>query len=204
MKQPAYVKAESLQRRIPVSTFFPFLIFFVVALTIRAILNWSYLKQIDKCIKVYGDFFHENILSIDHIIPTLQELSQKAGIPFAEATSPIMAPSLIDPDLYRTIQYQSSCLDQVRLRDPFVMNSVYSTMLQIKSVFQSRFNETFSPIYWIQVIVFAPQKLLLYFDIPATSIISKFFQLIYWILTPITIFYRDTLTSYLLEFLGKL
>lgn len=186
------------------STFFPFLIFFVVALTIRAILNWSYLKQADKCIKVYGDFFHERISSIDHIVPTLQELSQKSGIPFAEAISPIMAPSLIDPDLYRTIQYQSSCLDQVRLRDPFVMNSVYSTMLQIESVFQSRFHETFSPIYWIQVIVFAPQKLLLYFDIPAMSIISKFFQLIYWILTPITIFYRDTLTSYLLEFLGKL
>ena len=89
------------------STFFPFLIFFVVALTIRAILNWSYLKQADKCIKVYGDFFHERISSIDHIIPTLQELSQKAGIPFAEATSPIMAPSLIDPDLYLTIQYFS-------------------------------------------------------------------------------------------------
>lgn len=87
-----------------------------------------------------------------------------------------MAPSLIDPDLYRTIQYQSSCLDQVRLRNPFVMNSVYSTMLQIESVFQSRFHETFSPIYWIQVIVFAPQKLLLYFDIPATRIISKFFS----------------------------
>lgn len=186
------------------STFSLFLIVFVISLTIRAILNWSYLKQTDKCIKVYGDFFHGNILSIDHIIPTLQELSQKAGIPFAEATSPIMAPSLIDPALYRTIQYQSSCLDQVRLRDPFVMNSVYATMLQIKSVFQSRFCETFSPIYWIQVIVFAPQKLLLYFDIPATSIISKFFQLIYWILTPIAIFYRDTLTSHLLEFLGKL
>ena len=145
------------------STFFLLLIFFVVALAIRAILNWSYLKQADKCIKVYGDFFHERISSIDYIIPTLQELSQKAGIPFAEATSPIMVPSSSDPDLYRTIQYHSSCLDQVRLRDPFVMDSVYSTMLQIRSVFQSRLHETFSPIYWIQVIVFAPQKLLGFF-----------------------------------------
>ena len=186
------------------STFFLLLIFFVVALAIRAILNWSYLKQSDKCIKIYEDFYRKKISSIEYIIPTLQELSQKAGIPFDEATTPIKVPSSSDPDLYRTIQYQSSCLDQVRLRDPFVMDSVHSTMLQIRSVFQSRFHETFSPIYWIQVIVFAPQKLLLYFDIPATSIISKLFQLIYWIFTPIAISYRDTLTSHLLEFLGKL
>lgn len=186
------------------STFFLFLISFVTALAIRALLNWSYLTQSNQCLTVYEDFFHGRISSIDHIVPTLQELSQKAGIPFAEARSPIIATSLIDPVLYRTIQYQSSCLDQVRLRDPFVMNSVYSTMLQIRSVFQSRFRETFSPIYWIQVIVFAPQKLLLYFDIPATSIISKLFQLIYWLLSPIAIFYRDAIASYLLEFLGKL
>ena len=61
------------------STFFLLLIFFVVALAIRAILNWSYLKQSDKCIKIYEDFYRKKISSIEYIIPTLQELSQKAG-----------------------------------------------------------------------------------------------------------------------------
>ena len=73
---------------------------------------------------------------------------------------------------------------------------------QAKQVYKSRLIESFSPLYWVRVVIFLPKHLFLYLGVSADSMFVKIIQLIYWIGTPLLIAFRDNLYEYIASLFG--
>ena len=71
-----------------------------------------------------------------------------------------------------------------------------------KGIFKSRIFEAFSPLYWINCILFLPRNILTYLGLDADGIMSKILQLLYWITTPLIVAFRDSIYEYIATFLG--
>lgn len=63
--------------------------------------------------------------------------------------------------------------------------------------YRARIFESFSPLYWINSIIFLPKKLLEYIGLSGESIFVKIAQVIYWIATPSLIFFRNDIYNYI-------
>lgn len=63
-----------------------------------------------------------------------------------------------------------------------VVGLVYKAFHRAAGVYKYRMLESFSPIYWVQAILFLPRSILVYLGVPSDEIIAKLFQLVYWVL----------------------
>lgn len=68
-------------------------------------------------------------------------------------------------------------------------------------VYRTRIFETFSPIYWIDLVIFLPKTLFTYLGLNGESVIIKLFQCIWWIVTPLLLIFRDKFIEYLMQFI---
>lgn len=69
-------------------------------------------------------------------------------------------------------------------------------------IYRTRIFETFSPIYWINCLIFLPKKSFGYLGLSQESIIIKVLQCFWWISTPIIIAFRTKITDYVLSLLN--
>ena len=69
--------------------------------------------------------------------------------------------------------------------------------------YRMRMLDSISPVYWIETLIFLPARALTYLGFASDSIISKLFQFIYWIATPLLIVVRTELYQQLLFLLQQ-
>ncbi|WP_207706239.1 hypothetical protein [Clostridium sp. HBUAS56017] len=68
-------------------------------------------------------------------------------------------------------------------------------------VYRSRIFETFSPIYWINSLIFLPKRFLTYLGLNAESVIVKLLQCIWWFIAPIALILRTQIVDYIMHLL---
>jgi len=81
-----------------------------------------------------------------------------------------------------------------------MMNSCFS---KAYGTYRSRIFECLSPLYWIECIIFLPQKILTYLGVKADGLLVKLIQIFYWIITPLTLAFRADIYSYITELISK-
>lgn len=76
----------------------------------------------------------------------------------------------------------------------------YSLFQDAIGIYRSRIFETFSPIYWINLIIFLPKNLFNYLGVKSESIIIKILQCIWWFITPVLLLFREKIINHLIPF----
>nr|WP_315021770.1 hypothetical protein [uncultured Aminipila sp.] len=68
-------------------------------------------------------------------------------------------------------------------------------------IYRTHMFETFNPFFWINSLIFLPQKIFQYLGVPSQSVLIKLLQIIWWFATPVAIIFRDRLYQYILTIL---
>ncbi|MDO5785886.1 MAG: hypothetical protein Q4P20_12575 [Eubacteriales bacterium] len=77
---------------------------------------------------------------------------------------------------------------------------MHNCFSKAKGTFRHRIVETFSPLFWINCVIFLPRRILEYLGIKGDSILVKLFQLVYWIVTPFLVAFRDEVYQHVISF----
>lgn len=78
-----------------------------------------------------------------------------------------------------------------------VVTSVIHSFLVAKGTFTHRIFETLSPLYWINCVIFLPRRIYEYLGIDADKLSCRVIQLLYWVLTPLLLTFRDHIYQYI-------
>ncbi len=68
--------------------------------------------------------------------------------------------------------------------------------LKALGVFNRRCINCLNPLYWIEFILFLPKHLASFFNAKPESITTKIFQVVWWLLAPIAIAFRDQIYNF--------
>lgn len=89
-----------------------------------------------------------------------------------------------------------------------VFNGAVRMFSEAEGVYRQRIFETISPVYWIELVVFAPRNLLLYLGFDENKVLFKacniLLTVIWWCLATILVFYSPQLEQLIIELLGQL
>lgn len=85
-----------------------------------------------------------------------------------------------------------------------VVSAIMRSFYEAHGTFQRRIMEAFSPLYWINCILFLPKSLFCYLGIKDDSLLIKVFQLLYWIASPVLLIFREDIYQYLSSLISKL
>ena len=76
--------------------------------------------------------------------------------------------------------------------------------LKAEGVFQENLSECFSPLYWIRTIIFLPNRICEYFGGTEDQVLAKVLQLVYWVIVPIALVWRDSLYLFIRQLMNQL
>lgn len=84
-----------------------------------------------------------------------------------------------------------------------IVSGVKKCFSEAKGTFCTRLLECFSPLYWIQIVVFLPRKICEFFEIPDKCMSAKVLQLIYWIAAPLLLAFRNELYQFIIHLIQQ-
>ena len=73
-----------------------------------------------------------------------------------------------------------------------------------EGAFRARALECFSPFYWIESLLFLPQKIIKYIGLNSDNVFSRISQILYWIIVTLLVAFRTNIYHYILELLRNL
>lgn len=86
----------------------------------------------------------------------------------------------------------SPVLGNITMKNGLIITHVKNKFESAVGIAKHNLKQCFSPLYWINSLLFLPKNVLLYLNVSAESIFIKIAQLIYWVLgVLITIFSSD-------------
>lgn len=87
-------------------------------------------------------------------------------------------------------------------REDFVHAATHM-FAEAKGTFKMRIFDSLSPLYWVNLVLFLPKNILVYLGLKADTVIIKFLQLIWWIVTPFAIIFRQHIAEYISSLIAK-
>ena len=100
------------------------------------------------------------------------------------------------------LQGHTSLFSNIENRREDVVANMMQCFSEARGTFKHRIIETFSPLFWINQILFLPRTILEFLGIKPESIIVKLFQLVYWLTTPLLVVFRDNICQYILSLIN--
>lgn len=120
---------------------------------------------------------------------------------FNQADVPDILVPFVQPLGYgQVLQANTTLFANVDSRDEKVIANMQRCFQEARGVFKMRIFQCFSPLFWIECLIFLPRNLLGYLGLSNDSIVSKLSQVLYWFLVPLLAIFRDELHQYILSF----
>lgn len=152
------------------------------------LIKWYYKKYLELVKGTDSWFIREHRQKI-------VQLFQNAGI--HDATQPITEPAGFG--LVRSSSF--SVFRNLSVLESEVVAIVNGDFREAIGVYKQRVFESFSPIWWFEMIIYLPKRILIYLGIKESSSIIKLFQIVWWIIgavsTLIGIFFNREFTSWI-------
>lgn len=82
--------------------------------------------------------------------------------------------------------------------------NVENLFIKTHGYYRHRFLQNFNPFYWINIIVFLPQKIIGYLNIRCKTKTVHLFNLIYWLISVIFTIYNNEITTYIKDLIKLL
>lgn len=128
----------------------------------------------------------------------IKRILEKAGIEDAMI-------SVAEPIGYGLVQTRSSsAYNNMCYRHADVISAMTSAFEKALGVYRKRIIDNFNPIFWIETLIYLPKNIIKYIGLNETSIFTKTFQILYWLIIAFYTIYSDTINSLIQDFLSNL
>lgn len=169
------------------------LIFFGCAFLYRLITNLSSLIRLNYYSKQYLLYLADPAREFEENAVAVAKLFRASGL-----TDRMI--HFVQPMGYgQLLQGQAYLFSNMENRREDVVDNMRTCFSSARGSFKNRIIENFSPIFWINCILFLPRTVLSYLGVSGESLLTKLFQVIYWIVTPVLVLLRDNIYQYILS-----
>lgn len=73
---------------------------------------------------------------------------------------------------------------------------------QATGTFKHRILENFSPIFWVDCVIYLPRKIIEYLGLKGDTVPVKVLQLLYWLATPLLLIFRENIYQCVISLVG--
>lgn len=149
---------------------------------------------------VYYEKKYKAYLAGDGEVFTLYAASVQKLFKQAEIPAPLLP--LCEPVGYGKIRTANvSVFENMANKRQDTVYHMANSFIRAKGYFRMCLLECISPLYWVQLVVFLPGKMLGYVGISSDKMISKFLQIAYWLLTPLFLCFRTQIYDFIIQLL---
>lgn len=131
-----------------------------------------------------------------HTAP-IKKLLKQAGI----SDSTITAVDFLGYGHFQTAQ--ASVVENLSVKRGDVIADALNMLAKAKGTFLMNLRECFSPLYWVQLVLFLPVKLCEYLGVSGDKLVPKLLQLLYWISAPLLLIFRSQLYEFVVQLLQQ-
>lgn len=123
----------------------------------------------------------------------IRKLLKQAGIP----DSTVTAVDSLGHGQFQAVQV--SVVENLTVKRGDVIADALNMLSKIKGTFLMNLRECFSPLYWVQLVLFFPIKLCEYLGISGDKLVPKLIQILYWISAPLLLLFRTQLYEFIVQ-----
>ena len=115
----------------------------------------------------------------------LRTLLRRAGV--KDATLPVAQRI----GLGQIATFQASAFDNASVKRTDIASHIIGSIDNAKGVYKKNIRESLNPLCWVEFLLFLPNHLLEYLNVKKESTLIRVIQVIWWLLTPAAIVFRD-------------
>jgi len=167
-----------------------FFAFFAIV-AVKFLINLAKLVSIRKLRDKYVASFAENAESFSESVPFAKRLIKDAGL--GNAAIPVVEPL----GYGKLASFNAKVVDNLCNRRSDFVGQALELFDQSIGVFRMRMLDSISPRYWIEFVIFLPRNFFRYLGYKGDGVVSKLFQVIYWIAAPLLVIFRENIYNYI-------
>lgn len=177
---------------------------FVIIVFTKLILNLNNYYLTVKYSNKYAEYFYavasnkEIPLKTQELQQPIREILLKAGIPDPKI-------SRTRPTGYGQVVTSTgiSVFNNMFVDDLDIVTSVTGALTTAKGVYKKRITDSINPIFWIETLVYLPKSIFQYLGVPAENLVTKIFQLLWWICGAFYTIYESQVINLIQSFLSN-
>lgn len=155
----------------------------IFILTVRTILYGYYWYKANEYFNKYNEYIKIKKLNtskdadwfISDNSSNIKALLLRAGLKDGIVAS-------VEPVGYGHVQTANiSVFDNLHVKRADILNLVYRKLREARSIYRTGFWQTFSPLFWLDYIIFFPQTLFKYLHIEMNLLVSRIIQIIWYV-----------------------
>lgn len=174
-----------------------FIYIFIFMISYRIIHNFSSYKSCCKIEKQYSNWLNKQNFSLCESKSKFKNLIERAGI------KDVAIPTISNLGYGQIASHNASVLFNFPYNQVDHVKATYSLLYNAKGVYKNRCIESLNPIFWIDTLIHLPRAILGYLGLSEETLSVKFFQLLYWLLVPVFLFFRKYIYAVVIELLDK-
>jgi hypothetical protein len=149
---------------------------FLITVIVKFILNLSRYLKCKEYLSKYKKYLKDPKWEFAQHQPSIVSLFKMAGI---EDSSILV----IEPVPGNVMKTQTSLFLNIITRRPDIIDTVRLNFQRAIGTYRSRMFEALNPLYWLETIIYLPQRVFSYLGVSPESTITKIVQLSYWLIS---------------------
>ena len=162
----------------------------------RLVTNISALTRLNHYDEEYTMYLSHPERNFREHTAALVQLFKQAGV------SDIQIPFVQPMGYGQILQGHTLLFSNMDNRREDVVANMIRCLAEARGTFKHRILESFSPLFWINQLLFLPRTVMAYLGVSGENIIVKLLQLLYWLITPLFVVFRDNLCKYIFSLFG--
>ena len=177
--------------------FLNLLVFFLVILALRFLINLSKYLQCKRYFEDYKRYIEGGGWKIVEHSLQIVKLFEDAGVEDATVTH-------VEEIGYGNLQSsRPSVFRNISIKRQDIASHVVTMFHQAIGVYRSRMIETINPLFWIETIIFLPRQFMKYLGVSSESLATKILQAIYWTFGVLFGLYKVEFETLLKDWISK-
>ncbi|NQU29988.1 MAG: hypothetical protein HQ525_04915 [Anaerolineae bacterium] len=129
--------------------------------------------------------------------PQVIQLFKNAGIDDIKMSN-------IEPDGYGgLLKFHPSVFENLAVKRQEIVNHVLRMFHEAIGIYRHRVFEALNPLYWLEVIVFLPKRVLEYVGVSPDTALANVAQVIYWIMDFFFVIFKTDLANLIRNWIGR-
>lgn len=174
-----------------------YLYVFLAIVALKFFLNLCKYISARRLRKKFAEIQYEG-KSFSEYIPASKKLFEDVGL--RNASIPFVQPL----GLGQISSGHANVPDNLNNSTPAFVQASMGLFNQTVGTYKMRMFESFSPRYWIELVIFLPKRIVEYLGGAPDGLFAKLLQIIYWFATPILIAFRSYIYEIILTFIQQL
>lgn len=174
-----------------------YVVIFLCVVAVKLYINASKFFSAKRLREKYKDSFKNDGKPFEEYIPQTRKMFIDIGA--GNTAIPVAQPL----GYHQIATTNAEIIKNLDSRRSDIVDTIMVLFDEAVGTYRMRMVESISPSYWIETLLFLPSRALNYLGCNPDKLISKLFQLVYWIAVPLLIAFRSELYQQLLLLLQQ-